>query len=764
MKKMKSKIVFILVLYFALSNILFSQIKGDITGRVTDNFSKLPLQDVVIKIIELDLRTGSDENGFFSFSGIEPGMYNLEFNSFGYVTVIKNDVIVRTGSPINVLTELEIVQTDEIIVQAERFVKPLDLSTSYKNLSNEEIRRSPGGFEDIGRVVQTLPGVSFVNDGRNDLIVRGGAPAENLFIVDNAFVPNINHFGVQGATGGPTSIIDLNFINEVNFITGGFSARYGDKLSSVLEIKLREGNRDKFSGDINLSATGFGAILEGPLGSEKKGSWLFSARRSYLDLVFNAVGFGFIPEYTSFQFKGVYEFNSNTSLTVNAIGNIDKVRFNNEDEEDRQDNEDILGTNQWGYVNAYELRTVFSPKSFSLFTLSRNYTNFDYSGRNAEFVETFKNRSEEGETHLKSEFFWLPGKATQISAGVGGILINFKNVIKSQQDTLFFGNPEKVIIPAVDINSDYNTFKMFGYLQLSQRLFERLKMNLGLRYDYFDFIEEKNYLSPRVSLTYSVLDNLNLNASYGIFYQSPSYIWLISNPQNKRLTDIRANHYIAGIEYFPVDDIRATLEVYYKDYSNYPASSLRPYFILANNGADFQRPESFGLEPLVSQGMGFARGIELFVQKYLTDDFYTNVNLSVFEAKYTSLDGIERSGDYDNRFLFTASGGYMLGKGWEISSKFRWFGGRPYTPINPENGFRDINEYNSARYPNYYSLDVRVDKRWNFKSWSLITYVDVQNITGNKNITRYKWNYYKNKIEASEGLGVFPTIGLNATF
>jgi hypothetical protein len=513
-----------------------------------------------------------------------------------------------------------------------------------------------------------------------------------------------------------------------------------------------------------LSATGFGAILEGPIGSEKKGSWLFSARRSYLDLVFNAIGFGFIPEYTSFQFKGVYEFNSNNSLTVNAIANIDKVRFNNEDEEDRQDNEDILGTNQWGYVNSYEWRSVFSPKTYSLFTLSRNYTNYNYTGRNAEFVETFKNLSEEGETHLKTEFFWLPEKTTQISAGIGGILINFTNEIMSVEDTLNYGDPERIIIPAVNIDSDNNTFKLFGYVQLTKRLFEKLKLNLGLRYDYFDFIEDNNYLSPRASLSYSIFDNLNINASYGIFYQSPSYIWLISNPQNTRLTNIRADHYVAGLEYFPVNDLRATLEVYYKDYSNYPVSSLRPYFILANNGAEYQKPENFGLEPLLSEGVGYSKGIEFFIQKFLTNDLYGNVNLSLFQAKYTSLDGIERSGDYNNRFLFTASGGYMLGKGWEISSKFRWFGGRPYTPIDPVTGIQNVDEYNSARYPDYYSLDFRVDKRWNFKNWSLITYVDIQNITGHKNITRYEWNEYTLEIETSESIGVFPTIGINATF
>lgn len=763
---MKSINILILISILFAYN-AFSQQKGEINGRVTDKYTQQPLPGAVIEITDLKLRAGSDDDGYFILSDIPAGIYSVKFSFIGYVPLVKDFVSVNSGSSLNLLAELELASTDAINVEAQRFDKPLDISNSFKNLSYEEIRRSPGGFEDIGRVIQTLPGVSFVNDGRNDLIVRGGSPSENLFLVDGAPIPNINHFGSQGATGGPVSLIDLNFIRDVNFITGGFSPRYGDKLSSVLDIKLREGNRKSFMGNLNLSATGLGAIFEGPFSKNQKGSWLFSVRRSYLDLVFKAAGFGFVPEYNSLQFKGVYDLDKHNILTFNFIGNLDKVIFNNDDSENRQDNENILKNNQYGYTNSIELKSLLTDFSYSRVTFSRSFTNFDYSGRDANFVERFKNASEESENILKAEYNVLPSNNTEISAGVEGKLIRFVNVIRTQQDTLYTIDPntgQRYILPALDFDKSTLTYKAAAFLQVSQKFLNIIKINAGLRYDYFDFINDKSYISPRASASVSILNNLNLNFSYGIFYQSPSYIWLVSNDRNRDLKNIRADHYIAGIEYLPSKDSKATVEVYYKKYRNYPVSTIRPYFILANNGGNFEITSSFGLEPLITAGTGYAQGIEFFFQKTLSEKFYSTVNLSLFRAKYTSLDGVERQSDFDNGILFVSNGGFIAGKGWEFSSKFRYLGGRPYTPISAVDGIQIISQYNSARLPDYYSFDIRVDKRWNFAKWTLVTYIDIQNITGRKNITAYKWNKYTKEIEENKSLGVFPTIGVNAMF
>lgn len=760
---------FLLYLFVISSNNIFSQ-TSEITGRVIDKSNQLPIGEVAVTLIQggnIITGTETSDNGYFKIADVEVGVYTLRFNQTGYETILLDNVVVNSGSPSDVIAELEIVSTDEIVVEENRFIMPNDLANSFKSLQYEEIRRTPGGFEDIGRVVQVLPGVSFVNDGRNDLIVRGGAPSENLFLLDNTFIPNINHFGSQGSTGGPVSIINLELVREVEFLTGGYSARYGDKLSSVLEIKLREGNREEFLSDINLSATGFGAVIEAPIGNSKKGSWILSARRSYLDLIFNASGFGFVPEYSSLQFKAVYDFNERNSLTVNALGNSDKVTFNNDDEENRRDNENILKNNQTGYVNSYQLRTILSKKSFALINLGRTFTSFDYSGRDAFFNEIFTNKSKEGETTLKVEYFLTPGVNTQIQAGGSFRLINFENDILQDSDTSYFVNPEtgqRYVSSALNLSEDNYTNKAYLFSQISQNIYKGIKLNLGLRYDYFEFLNNKNYLAPRASIIFPVYKNLNLSFAYGIFYQSPSYLWLIANGQNRNLKDIKATHYVGGFEYFISNDWRMTIEAYYKNYSDYPVSTERPYLILANSGGNFEKRDDFGLDPLVSAGTGFARGIEFFLQKALTENFYGLVNLSLFEVKYKALDGIERVSDFNNQYLFTITGGYQFADGWEAAVKFRLAGGRPYTPINPADGTQLVSEYNTASLPDYNRLDLRLDKKINFISWTLITYIDIQNALNKKNVTDREWNKYERRIEDNESIGLLPSIGINAIF
>ncbi|HQY51774.1 MAG TPA: TonB-dependent receptor [Ignavibacteria bacterium] len=748
----------------------FSQSTGVVSGKVIDITNQQPVSDVSVSVLKDKQVIGgsvTDDKGFFVITEIPVGEYSLRFSLTGYFTYFIDNIVVNSGAPADVLAEIETVTTEEIEVTEERFRNPSDISNSFKNLTYEEIRRAPGGFEDIGRVVQTLPGVAFVNDGRNDLIVRGGSPSENLFLVDNAVIQNINHFGSQGATGGPVSIINLELVRDVSFVTGGFPAKFGDKLSSVLELKLREGNRDRFLSNINLSATGFGAVFEGPLGNDKQGSWIFSARRSYLDFIFNASGFGFVPAYSSLQLKGVYDFNNKNSLTVNVFGNLDNVTFNNDTEENIQDNETILDNDQKGYVNTYEFKTLLSKKSFALFNLGRTFNNFSYEGRDSSFNQVFTNNSKEGETTLKAEYFLTPEAETQLEFGAAWRFVDFENQIFQDVDTTYYISEttnERYVLPALDINDDNKTNKAYAFAQVTQTLFGKVKLNAGLRYDYFGFINSKNYISPRASVIYPFSEKLNMSFAYGTYYQSPSYVWLIANPANRNLDDIRADHYIAGLEYLFDADFRVTVEAYYKNYSDYPVSTLRPYIILANTGGDFEQTDDFGLEPLVSAGTGYSKGIELFIQKALTNDFYGTLNLSLFEAKYTALDGIERTSDFDNRYIFTLTGGYKFAESWEAGAKLRLAGGRPYTPINPNDGTRLVSEYNTARLPDYSRLDVRVDKNWNFKKWTLVTYIDIQNILNKKNITAIDWNQYTNLIEENESIGILPSIGINVMF
>jgi len=755
--------VFLLFASFSLS---FSQQNGILTGIVIDKSTQTPLKDINVQLLGTGLTAKTIEDGSFRITGIPLGTYQAEFTSVSYQKFIQTDVVITTGIDRELIVELQGVSTDEVVIEDSRFQKPTDVSTSYKSLTFEEIRRFPGGLEDIGRVIQSLPGISLTSDGRNDLLVRGGSPAENLFVVDGFEVNNINHFGSQGATGGPVSVLNLDFVRNVNFLTGGFSAKYGDKLSSVVEIEQRAGSSEKFYGKINLSGTGFGANFEGPISKKNKSSWLVSARRSYLDIIFNAAGFSFVPEYTDFQLKADYRLNNNNSIEFNSFGALDKVRFNNDTEENKQNNLNILTNNQKSYSAGLSWKTLINKNSFLVTSVARNFTKYFFSQRDSNFTEVFRNDSKEGDVQLKLEYSNKIGANTYLSIGGSGKTIKLNYDIDKQADTLYYIDPNtgnNIILPAVTVFEDTRTAKAFGYAEITQTLMNRLKVTAGVRYDYFDLINKKSYISPRTSLSVTITPKLNFNLAYGIFYQSPSYLWIVATPENKNLRDIRADHYIAGIEYLLDESTRLTVEGYFKDYKYYPVSVNRPYLILANNSG-FESQNSFGLEALLSEGTGKAMGFEIFLQKALTKNFYGTVSLSYSDVKYKAYDGIERRSDWDNRYVVNINGGYKAGKTWEFSAKFRMAGGRPFTPIDPADGSINYDLYNTEVLPIYHRLDVRAEKRFFFKAWTLTTYIDIQNIYNQQNVYQYEWNRFTREIETDKNLGILPTIGISAEF
>lgn len=431
------RLLTVFILFVSIS-ITISQQKGTLTGIVLDKSTQTFLKEINVKVIGTQLTARTKEDGSFRITDIPVGTYEVEFTSVSYQPYIQTDVGASTGIERELIIEMQGVSTDVVVIEDSRFQKPNDVTTSYKSLTFEEIRRFPGGLEDIGRVIQSLPGISLTSDGRNDLVVRGGSPSENLFIVDGFEVNNINHFGSQGATGGPVSVLNLDFVRNVSFLTGGFSSKYGDRLSSVVEIEQRAGNSDKFFGKINLSGTGFGANFEGPISKKNKSSWLVSARRSYLDIIFNAAGFSFVPEYTDFQAKVFYQLNGKNTLEFNSFGALDKVRFNNDNEKNIQNNLDILTNNQKSYSAGVSWKTLLDKKSFLVSSVSRNYTNYFFSQRDSNFNEIFKNESKESDVQLKLEYSNKIAASTYLSIGTAGKTIKLDYDVDKKADTLLY--------------------------------------------------------------------------------------------------------------------------------------------------------------------------------------------------------------------------------------------------------------------------------------------------------------------------------------
>lgn len=739
---------------------------SSITGTVSDAVTGELLIGANVLVPGTTLGAASDVNGNFTIRNVPAGTYRLQVSMIGYKPVVLTDVVVSGARPARVTAALQstTIDLEAVTVEADYFTRRTEAPVSAQSLSNEEIRRAPGGLEDVVRAISVLPGVVQVSAGRNDLIVRGGAASENLYVVDNLEIPNINHFGTQGATGGPLSFINLDYVQDVTFSTGGFGARYGDKLSSVMNITLQEGRRDRIGGKLNVSASQFGLNTEGPIGSN--GSFLFSARRSYLDLIFKAAGFGFVPEYWDFLGKASYEVGKGQTLSLLMIGVLDKVRFFNDTEDQRYSNSRILGNSQDQYMTGISYRQLLG-NGFLTFTLGRSFVDYDFLQSDSLQRPLFTSASREGETSLRGDGVFLFGRH-EVSFGVQG------RMVRTRGDLYALGNP--FFEPSITTANVWDTTgaKASAYVQLSRAVGASLRATIGLRADYFSMIDQPVVVGPRASLSYELSPLTTVSLSGGLYHQSPSTIWLVSNPLNTRLSHIAVTQGVLGVEHLVRSDTRVRVEGYVKSYADYPASELRPWLVMANTGAGFGGAEdgfaSFGFEPLTSVGTGISRGVELLVQKRLSDvPLYGILSLSWNRTDFTAIDGVERPGSFDQRVIMNLSGGYRFDEHWEVAAKFRFGTGRPYTPYLFDPTTRkvtpDVARWNAERLPDFHALDVRIDRRWLFSSWTLITYIDIQNVYNRDNVQEYRWDFRNNRPQEGGGtIGILPSIGISAEF
>jgi outer membrane receptor protein involved in Fe transport len=755
---------------------------GTITGFVVDMRTKEPLIGVNVIVVGLNQGASTDLSGNFIIPNIPIGTYNLEFSYIGYVSLFKSDIIVKKGKPAAIKVELQegFVEGEEVTVTAGYFVEETMTQPSTLGLSREEIRRFPGGFEDVVRTVSTLPGVAInTSGGRNDLLVRGGGPSENLYVIENIEVPNINHFSTQGFSNGSLSFVNLDYVDNVSFSTGGFKARYGDKMSSVLTLSLADGRSDRLGGKLLLSATQYGINLEGPV--LNKGSFIFSARKSYLDLIFKAAGLPFVPVYTDFNFSMKYDISENDKLFFLGLAAIDRVDRDQSTEENRVTNSGLLDNTQNQYISGLNYRRLLNHGYLDL-TVNANLYQYRFSQLDENEVEYFNSKADEQEINLKLNHFWAISRSVGFFTGISWKRIYNQNTTIFA-DTIYDRSGNRVPPSAIEVDPvniiDENADKFAGYAELDWVISPRISVNAGIRFDYFAFIDNPSYFSPRLSLKYKPFEKHTFRASGGIYYQSPSYVWTV-NSFNRQLKALENQMLILGWDFLIQNDLRLSVEGYHKDYSSLPTGTIpgiTDYLVLTNTGTSFGGNEddfqSFGYFNLVSTAYGRAYGIDMLLQKKFSEiPCYGQVSLTYGKSDYTAGNGITYPGIFDQRFIFNLSGGYKFNKNWEISTKFRLFTGVPYTPvyrpsqnpIQPGSIQALPEEYLSARLDAAHHLDFRVDRFFYLGNWTLILFLDIQNIYNYKLPQRPRYDFYQDEVTTSSEIGILPSIGFSAEF
>ena len=331
-----------------------AQYKGVVKGRVLDGITQEAVPFASVVVLGTSQGVAADEEGYYRLEGVKPGYVRLEVSSVGYKTLVTGEFLVNTAAERTEDVWLEPAPTalETVTVKANPFRRASESPVSLQRIGIGEIEKNPGGNRDISKVVQSMPGVLSSPAFRNDFVVRGGGPAENRFYLDDVELPNLNHFATQGASGGVVSIVNIDFVREVDFYAGAFPAVYGNMLSSMLSFRLTEGNPDRLKVRATFGATDYGLSLDGPLG--RRTTLLASARRSYLKMLFGIIGLPFLPVYNDFQFKVSTRLGGKNELTVLGIGAYDVNHLNTDLEHPDEDQKYMLAwipeSKQWSYT------------------------------------------------------------------------------------------------------------------------------------------------------------------------------------------------------------------------------------------------------------------------------------------------------------------------------------------------------------------------------------------------------------------------------
>lgn len=731
----------------SMSDVAAQQQSYSVRGRVIDRLTRegIPYAAVIIVGVEGSGNV-ADSTGVFVLDGVKPGISQFSAIQLGYRTVVTPEYRITPYTPfIEIEMDQDPTELAASSVRPSPFLRSVESPVSVRVISLGDIEKIPGSNKDIARIVRSYPGVSYSPIGyRNDLIVRGGGPAENVFFIDGVEIPNINHFATQGASGGPVSILNSDLIREISFYTGSFPANRGGALSSVMDITLREGNKEKQAFKAVIGASEVGVSASGHFGNNT--TYIASVRQSYLQLLFKLLGLPMLPNYIDGQFKIKTKIDTQNEITFIGLAGFDNLRLNT-DPDDKGD-EYLLS-----YLPLLKQETFtvgatykhFSDSHIQTFTLSYDYLN----NRSSKYLDN--DDSDLDNLILKSSA--LEGKAqarfenrSYLSAWTirSGADISWRHYDSDVYRMMNNGVPVDY-----DTKVGFLTWGLYGSADYKSPS-GRLNLFAGLRTDGTSFSKSTaqfwKQFSPRVAISYMPWKAWSFNASAGLYHQLPPVTALSFRDSdgmlaNKGLEYMRVFSAAMGADWKLMDRLFVGLEGFYKRFMDIPLS-VATNVPLTCIGADYG---AIGEERLVSSAQGRSYGVELLVKWLIPDKISLVGSATLYKSEYRSAaDGEYIPSAWDNRYIVNLSAVYDLPRYWSIGAKASMIGGAPYTPYDEEaSSYKtvwdaagrpvyDYTQYNGMRLDPYFQLDLRVDKSFYFRKWTLGLYVDLQNVTFSK--------------------------------
>jgi outer membrane receptor for ferrienterochelin and colicin len=731
---------------------------GYIKGTVKDKETSDPLPGCYVQLENTSNEVVTDTNGNFILRNINPGIHKVLFTLPGFETLIKSGITVHPEQTATVKAKLDLspIEATNVIVDVFGQYRTKNNPQSMYNLSAREVQRAPGTAGGVSRMLGTLPGVTFLSDTSTDMLVRGGSPTENGFYVDGLEIPNINHLPRLGSCGGVYSIINPNLIHNVDFYSGVFTSDYGDRLSSITDISLREGNRSEIKGNIDLSFLMAGLVLEGPI-TKGKGSWLFSVRRSHLNFLYDV---GMVGEETRLdsvdsQMKLTYDFSPKQKLSLtNILSNGIYRDYYDDTIEDNTYEQNVLGLSWKAFWN----ESFFSKTSLS----------YAYLGRMDREAFPYNFRAYFWEATEQIRYFSF--RTTNFLSFNKTHKLEFGFQIKHEKDEIdhyskeWFGY-DGIYHPEQEYDLEFHTTKYCLFLSHIWKFHTKWTLSTGLRGDYSS-AHDVFHISPRLSISFQLSEKFSVNGSYGEFFQTIPMRFTTYYSQHIDLQDSNVSQFTLGMEYSINPSARICLEFYRKEYENLLLDPRYPQKLASELAVDtYYFPKT-----LINDIDGNTTGIELLVHKKLDRHFYGILSAAIFSSRFKDLWGATHKNEYDNGYILNLTAGYKPKSSWEFSLKWTFMGGRPHTPIDMDKSveynylvYKNA-QYNWKRYPAYNRLNLRIEKIFSFERFDLTFYLDIWNTFNRKNVYSYQWNPMIATVESENQLPFLPILGITLDF
>jgi hypothetical protein len=735
-----------------------------IRGTVVDHATSLPLPgaNVVLLGAEPAIGTVTDGNGRFRLKNVPVGRQSIQVTFIGYKDKVLANLNVLSGKELILTVAMEevMMQMDEVVIRSDaRKDLPINEMAliSARSFTIEETERYAGSVGDPARMASNFAGVAVMSDQQNEIVIRGNSPMGVQWRLDGMDIPNPNHFGALGTTGGGISMINNNTLSNSDFYTGAFPAEYGDVLSGVFDLNMRNGNNERWEYTLQTGFNGIEAGAEGPVSRAKGSSFLLNYRYSMLLLVdkiigAEALGITDIPYYHDLSFKFNFPHKKFGRFTITGLGGISGIDEEDSEKDTSDWSSDLQGSD---YRFGTRMGTLAASHVYYFSNETRLESTIGFSGVNSfnredtltltamEPAPNSRQNAWQGKLQFSLNLHHKINPANLLDAGLN-VQVLFYNFEEEEWQN------SSGMVPLIKVNGSSAFLK--SYFQWQRKFSDFLTLNAGFNGLFFGY-NRKFSLDPRLSLKWQVVPGHALSVGTGLFSQLPEdFFYFVPTDladgstvlTNKGLGFMRSAHIVAGYDFVISGTIRLKTEAYYQYLFNIPVKENVPAYSMLNFGDD-----SFSsipiIDSLVSDGTGRNFGIELTLEKFLSNGFYFLMTGSMFSSKYRGWDRTTRHTAFDQNFVINTLAGkeFIIRKKNFLTLDLRltWAGGMRYLPFHTEkvdeNYYIRVDDWDRAyeqRRSDYFRINLRIGYRINLRKTTLEIAIDMLNLTNRQNI------------------------------